>query len=378
MGSKYFKGYIRSNGEAGIRNHVLLITAEVELVTFVDTVSQVVSKVKKIIPSFVEENTAFENHSHIKLMSKLCRNPNVGGVVWVGSPAVCEYVDHIMGSERPPVEFIQVTTGRSWMEKLQEGITSAARLVQNASREQRVDAPITSIKLALQCGGSDFSSGIFANPAVGAVVDSWVAWDGAAVFGETAEIIGAEHILLKRTIDDETTKKLGGLVTQLENRLLSQGVNIRESNPTKENKRGGLTTIEEKSLGAIAKSGSVPISKVLDYGDTVQRHGLQFMDTPSFSPESLAGMAAGGCQLCLFTTGVGNPYGDLIMPTIKICARPSTNATMKFHIDVELKWHDYQDFKDIIIDKMIDVASGGLTASEIWREEGVSTPWTGK
>lgn len=375
----HFKGYLRKDGRVGIRNHAIVVTVEPALADIVNRIEFAVKGIKKIIPSFSSSNESNVMEYQLELMKKLCLHPNIGAVLWVGTPEICEKVqrDEVAASF---FSFCRVETSAGGSlflnETVMKGMLDAAELVQKTSQEQRKNLPINLLKIALECGGSDYSSGIVANPTVGQFVDQWIGWGGAAVFSETAEIIGAEDILIKRSINESVGHELRNLVQNFEQRLTRKGINVKQSNPSWENKNGGITTIEEKALGAVSKGGTTPLQKVLQYGETVGAYGLHFMDTPSFSPESLTGMALGGCQLCLFTTGVGNPYSDMIMPTLKITARKSTGKNLKNHIDIDISHINEGETAVGKINKQVMVTiSGQLTKAEIWGDEGVLLPW---
>lgn len=376
-----FEGYLRHDGRAGIRNHVFVLTVETAFVELVDRVQSSVQGANKIQPSFASHHLSQEMDEQIDMMKKICLHPNVGGVLWICSREVYDRVAREL-VDLSHIRLCVIETNESQVHpfsQLIECIEMAADLVQQTSRQTKTSLPIHLLKLALECGGSDYSSGIVANPIVGEFVDQWITRGGAAVFSETAEIIGTEDLLVERSISAQVGNNLKQLVLDFEQRLTDKGINVRQSNPSEENKKGGITTIEEKSLGAISKGGSTPLVKVLKYGEELSEHGLHFMDTPSFGPESVTGMALGGCQLCLFTTGVGNPFGSLLMPTVKITARKSTGINLANHIDVDISEHkESQDAVDRIQEQVLSIISGTYSKAEIWGDEGVLLPWIGK
>lgn len=363
-----FYGYVRENGDIGIRNHVLVITSEPDYINLVEDIVQKINGTKKIIPTFSDLDSQTSN-VQMDIFLKYCHHPNVGKAIWIGSSEVCNKIENSHDIDHSQI--IPIAIDRPSMIIGEKILINIMKAVKSVSQQKRKKIPVSKLKLAIECGGTDYSSGIWANPYVGKVVDRWIQTGGAAVFSETAEIIGADHLLLERAIDEQVRDKLTSVIYQYEKRLSDVKVNVKESNPTSENKLGGITTIEEKSLGAISKAGSTLITNILEYGNKVASSGLQFMDTPSFGPVSLSGKAAGGCQIGLFTTGVGNPYGDVIMPTIKVTASEITAIKKKTHIDFSiLNNRDPGKVVDRLIKYIIEVASGKLTRSEIWGDDG--------
>ena len=235
------------------------------------------------------------------------------------------------------------------------------------------------LTLGVECGGSDTTSGLASNPCIGRVADRVVNDGGRVVISETSEFLGAEHLFAQRAIDETVRRAFLERVYQMEQEALVRGVDIRGTNPVADNIRGGLTTIEEKSVGATTKAGTTPLVSVLDYGEPPARPGMHFMATPAPAVESMTGLAAGGCQLILFSTGVGNMIGNMVAPTIKVTANINTARWQADNIDVDLTAileHDckIEDSGDELFDFTLDIASGTLTRSEIldMRETAIS------
>jgi altronate hydrolase len=227
--------------------------------------------------------------------------------------------------------------------------------------------PISALNIALQCGGSDGWSGVTANPLVGLVVDKVIRQGGTAVLSETPEIFGAEHLLTQRVVSADAAKKL---IARFEwwneqSRLLGFSV---DNNPSPGNKKGGLTTIFEKSLGAIAKGGSTPLTAVYGYAERVTARGLVFMDTPGYDPISATGQLAGGCNLIIFTTGRGSMFGSNIAPCIKVASNSALYARMSDDMDFNagriLEGAPMSDAADELLELVLQVASGRRTKSE--------------
>jgi altronate dehydratase large subunit len=228
---------------------------------------------------------------------------------------------------------------------------------------------VSSLLLGLECGGSDATSGLAANPALGVASDLLIAEGGTCLLSETTESIGAEHVLARRAVDDHVRRKLLAIVRACEDRALQMGEDLRGSQPTPGNLAGGITTLEEKSLGCIHKAGSAPIQGVLEYAERPARTGLYVMDTPGMDVESMVGLAAGGVQVMVFTTGRGTPTGNPIMPVIKVTANRQTADRMADNIDLNLSGVidgtlTIEQAGKRIFDEIIAVAGGKLTQAE--------------
>ncbi|HET7616566.1 MAG TPA: UxaA family hydrolase, partial [Bacillales bacterium] len=223
-----------------------------------------------------------------------------------------------------PVEVVSIQDHGGTLDAIAAGSKAAVKLVQEASAQQRESFDFSELIVGTECGGSDACSGLSANPAVGYVSDRIAEYGGTAILAETTELIGAEHLLAARASDDHVKKRVYEVIEAMENRAIRMGVDIRTGNPSPGNIRGGLSSLEEKSLGAANKSGSSPLQELVNYAEPPTKKGLVWMDTPGHDIEQLTGMAAGGAQVVLFTSGRGTPTGSPIVPTIKI----STNTAM--------------------------------------------------
>ncbi|PLS81231.1 MAG: galactonate dehydratase, partial [Chloroflexi bacterium] len=226
---------------------------------------------------------------------------------------------------------------------------------------------LSELMLALQCGGSDGWSGVTANPLLGMVADEVVRQGGTAVLAETPEIYGAEHLLTRRAISPEVGQKLVAQVRWWEAHARSHGMEI-DNNPSPGNKAGGLTTIYEKSLGAVAKGGTSPLMGVYDYAEQVTSTGFAFMDSPGYDPVSVTGQVAGGCNLVLFTTGRGSVFGFKPAPSIKLSTNSATYKQMIDDMDVNagqiLEGVPMQAVAAELLDLVVAVASGQPSKSE--------------
>jgi len=213
------------------------------------------------------------------------------------------------------------------------GIAAIREMLSDVNRIERVSCPASELMVALQCGGSDAWSGITANPALGAAVDRLVRQGGTAVLAETPEVYGAEHLLTRRAADPATAQKLVDRILWWED-YVQRNHGSMDNNPSPGNKLGGLTTILEKSLGAVAKGGTTALNGVYEYGEKVDRKGFVFMDTPGYDPASITGEVAGGCNLVAFTTGRGSTYGCKPAPSIKIATNTDMYQRMEDDMDI--------------------------------------------
>jgi altronate hydrolase len=251
---------------------------------------------------------------------------------------------------------------------IQRGIELVRELLPAANAVQRQPVPVSHIRVGLQCGGSDGYSGITANPALGAAMDLLVAHGGTAILSETPEIYGAEHLLTRRAVSREVGEKLVGRIRWWEGYTSRLGGEMN-NNPSPGNKAGGLTTILEKSLGAVAKAGTSNLSDVFEYAQPVTSHGLVFMDTPGYDPVSATGQVAGGANVICFTTGRGSVYGCKPSPSLKLATNSAMYRKMSEDMDIncgaildgELT---VQQAGEQIFKRIIEVASGARTMSE--------------
>lgn len=238
---------------------------------------------------------------------------------------------------------------------------------------QRELCDFSELIIGTECGGSDACSGLSANPAVGRTSDMIVEQGGTAILAETTELIGAEHLLANRAANDQVAKKAYAVIKMMENRSIEMGVDIRTGNPSPGNIEGGLSSLEEKSLGASTKSGTTRLEEVIDYAEQPTKKGLVWMDTPGHDIEQLTGMVAGGAQIVLFTSGRGTPTGSPIAPVIKI----STNTPMfeRMNENMDLNAGTIVDGQETvaqvgtrIMDEIQAVSNGKLTKSEILKQ----------
>jgi altronate hydrolase len=263
---------------------------------------------------------------------------------------------------------------------IEAGVKRLAQLLPQANNVQREPAPASELILATECGGSDGNSGVTCNPAVGVAADLVVAAGGTAILSETPEIFGAEHLLTRRARSQEVGEKLLARLRWWQWYANTFGETM-DSNPSAGNKEGGLTTIVEKSLGAVAKAGSTALEDVYQYAEQVTAKGFVFMDTPGFDPPSVSGMVAGGANVVVFTTGRGSCYGCKPTPSIKVASNTPMFQRMSDDMDLNagviLEGHTVDAVGHLIFDEILAVASGKKTKSELHGYgDDEFVPWT--
>ena len=369
-----FWGYRRPDGRVGVRNNVLVLPASV---CAADTCRIVASQVKGTV-TFHNQNGCSQVPCDMQLtmdtIAGFAANPNIYGTIIISLGCENCQMDLVVKAiqertNKPMRQFIIQECGGT-IATAEQAVRAAREMVQEASLQRREEVPISKLMLGTECGGSDMTSGLASNPLIGQVCDRLVDMGATAVLSETTEFIGAEHILARRGRTPEIRQRIYDIVHRYEDSLKLVGEDPRDGNPSPGNKAGGLTTLEEKSLGCIHKGGHHPVEEVYDYAKQMEYgKGLVIMDTPGNDPSSVAGMAAGGCQLVLFSTGRGTPTGNPIAPVIKLTANPITYGKMKDNIDVDgsilLEHPEKMDeVADALVAEIIDFANGKATKSE--------------
>lgn len=365
-------GYRRTNGQLGIRNHLLILPTSVCATTVAFNIAAQVPGAIALPNQHGCCQIGADYEQTLRTLIGLGKNPNVAAVLVVGLG--CEGIpiqgtaDEISKNGKP-VQAIIIQENGGTLKTTALGIQIASEMARSLSLLKPEEASLSELCLGIECGGSDFTSGLASNPAVGTASDLLVRAGGTAMLSETTEFIGAEHVLAMRAKSPEIAHKLIQIVEQTELRAKQLNVDLREGQPTPGNIAGGISSIEEKSLGCIYKAGHSPIQDVLPYGEAPQGKGLYIMDTPGQDVESMAGMLAGGATVLVFTTGRGTPTGSPIAPVIKITANEQTYRNMEDNIDMDLSpiisgEETIEQAGERIFTEMIDVANGRLTKSE--------------
>ncbi len=336
-----FQGYVRSNGKVGSRNLVAVIPS----VICATDVAQAVCRAVQGTVGFFHHQGCCQLPIDLKrvtdtLISLGC-SPNVGAVLVVSLG--CEGTDterlvREIAETGKPVEVIRIQELGGMSRAIQKGTDLAQKLAMEISGLQRETVDISEVVMSIKCGASDTTSGMASNCVIGYAADKLVDLGATVVFGETTEFLGGEHILARRAVggeDGPAGRRIYEIVNRMEERAKAVGEDMRGGQPTPGNIAGGLSSIEEKSLGAIVKSGHRPIQGVLEYPQMVKNEkGLWIKDAPGREPEILTGMAATGAQFMLFSTGRGAPQGFPSIPVIKICGNPNTYERMSNDMDL--------------------------------------------
>jgi altronate hydrolase len=341
-----FMGYVREDGRVGTRNYIAVVAASNCAAHTAELIAE--SYLGETLPPNVDGVVAFPHgegcaHAFGPDMDQLRRtlggvlvHPNVSAALILGLGCETNQIDHYLGPDAPRhgrLAGLTLQGSGGTRGAVEAARREIARFIEQAAAEQRTPAPGSRIVLGLNCGGSDSFSGITANPALGFCSDLLAELGGTPVLAETTEIFGAEHLLVRRARNRAVAEKLLQCVRNYK-RYLSRFEGSFDDNPSPGNKAGGLTNILEKSLGAVAKGGTSPLMDVYDYAEPVTSPGFVFMNTPGYDPVSLAGLAAGGCNLIAFTTGRGSAIGFPTIPVIKIATNSGTFSRMRDNMDV--------------------------------------------
>ena len=375
MESPTFLGYPRARGAAGVRNHLLVLSVAGLTGPSARRVARALPGARLVTMPFGGGLLGDDYAQHLRALAGFACNPNVGAVLLIGSdpPKVDKLTETIRAHGTPVAAICLDDCEHDALTLSDRAIRAGARLLRAMSRQRREPVALSQLFVGLECGRSDPSSGMVANPLIGKVTDLMVARGASAVFGETLEWLGAEHLLARRAATPAVREALVQAVLRREQLAARQGVDLLGNNPGPTNIAAGLSTIEEKSLGAIAKSGSAAIKGVLQYAQAPPAPGLYAMDASAYSPESLSGFVAAGAQLLLFSTGVGNSYVSALAPTIKLSANPAAANRLGEQLDFDASAvfrgaAALDDAARDLLATVIDIASGTLTWGEILDE----------
>ena len=368
--SKELTAFERSDGRWGLRNHVLILPLHS---AFSATARKIADESDGAVAVSHDWSGEIDGDFDriVKTISGFAANPNNFATIFItiGTPNELGIIELARKHGLSKAEVLNVAELGSMGKIAEIGLQMANSLLKEAKAVSRVSAPWSAIKLGQECGGSDALSGITANPALGVASDRLVELGASSVLGETTEILGAEHLLAARAITPEIGAQIIETVARYERSINYEGIDMRGAQPSRGNIEGGLTTLEEKSLGAAKKAGSAQFSGVFEFADQVTKPGLYFMDTPGHDTEQLTGYGAGGINIIVFTTGRGTPTGSAIVPTIKV----ATNTTMAEAIPdlIDLNAGTIADglktLNDVggeLFDLILKVANGQLTKAE--------------
>jgi altronate dehydratase large subunit len=379
-----FLGYERPDGSVGVRSYVALIPAGR---CANELAARIADEVGGGVVALLHNQPCIhlkpDNEMALRTLIGLGMNPNVGAAIVIGigcEGLPAQDIAEGIAKTNKPVELLTIEREGDYQKTLDRGLRVAQDMLADVSLLRRQPFDISHIILALKCGGSDATSAVACNPVAGWAADALIAQGGNAVFSETAEIIGAEHILAERAADERTAQRIYEVVARMEGRIRDAGVDVRGSEPTPGNIQGGLTTLEEKSLGAISKAGTTPIRGVLEWGEKPQGKGLFFMDGSANTPQIFLGMSAGGAQILTFGFGGGLPArfrgapaasgsGLPILPVIKILGNPK-DSSEKGYFDIYVGTviegqESVSAAGERLLNEIIAVASGKPTKLEM-------------
>lgn len=367
-------GYKRENGAFGVRNYLLILPTSV---CATDTAAKIADQVPGAV--YVPNQhgccqIGSDQEQTERTLEGFGKNANVGAVLVVGLGCdgiqAAELAARIAQSGKP-VESITIQQCGGTLKAIAAGGQIAAAMAAKLSTQVRVEGDISDIILGMECGGSDPTSGLASNPSIGYVSDKLVSLGGSSILSETTEVIGAEHLLAARFADPQQKARFLKMVKDCEERAIALGEDLRSGQPTPGNKAGGLSTIEEKSLGCMYKAGTSPFTGALAYSEQlpIDKKGLYFMDTPGQDIDSITGMVAGGATVIIFSTGRGTPTGSPIAPVIKITGNTDTYNNMTDNIDINAGRiiTDGATIKEIgeeAFQMMVDACNGKLTKAE--------------
>ena len=385
-GHTEFLGYQRDDGKVGTRNYIGILTSvncSGSVAKFVAEEAEKSGLLKRyknvdgIVPIVHGSGCGMANSGEgydllFRTLSGYARNPNFAAILLIGLGCEVMQIADLVGKNRLQNEesfrYMTIQSEGGTSKTIERGISTLTELLEYADQSKRQPSSVSKLTVGLQCGGSDGYSGITANPALGVASDILVQNGGISILSETPEIYGAEHLLTRRALTEEIGKKLLDRISWWEDYTARNGGEMN-NNPSPGNKRGGLTTILEKSLGAVAKGGVSPLAGVFEYGEKIDTHGFVYMDSPGYDPCSVTGQIASGANIIVFTTGRGSVSGFKPSPCIKL----STNTSMyrRMSGDIDLDCGDIiengvtlEEKGKQIFEQIVRVASGQKTKSE--------------
>lgn len=370
-----FWGYRRAEGRAGIRNHVLILPS---CVCGSESARIVASQVRGAVNivfntgcSDVQANTDMSQ----KVLTGFACNPNVYGVVIIGLG--CETVGHrelrekIQKMTSKPVVSFGIQEEGGTLKTIEKAVRAAREMAAEAAMQPKELFDISNLLLGIECGGSDATSGLASNPAVGELSDLLVDMGASTMMSESIEWIGGEHVVAKRAATPEIHNQIIEVCRAYEEHLKAAGQDCRAGQPTPGNKKGGLSTLDEKSLGCIRKGGTRPIVEVLEQAERPTKNGAMVMDTAGFDISSVTSMVAGGCNAIIFTTGRGTPTGNAIVPVLKVTANERTYRMMDDNMDVDLSpiirgEKTFREMGKEMLKDIEDMCNGRMTKAETY------------
>ncbi|CAN5192306.1 UxaA family hydrolase [soil metagenome] len=375
-----FLGYRRPNGRVGVRNHLLVLSASIYANATCQRIANSLRGAVAVTHPLGRCQVSSDLRRTYETLVGTAVNPNVGAVLVIdhfreeGCTAE-EIAEAVHAEAGVPAIHLNERFDGGVIGVTAKGTRAGLDLLRQLTAQPREEASMDELLLGLNCGTSDTTSGISVNPALGHASDRVVAAGGRAVLAEITELMGAEPWLAEKAVSEEVAQKVWDVCRDMEEQVLLTGTDLRGSQPTGDNILGGLTTVEEKSLGGAKKSGSAPIQDVIDWAARPGKDpGVYLMYTPGHGGESITGIAAGGSQLLVFTTGGGHSIAHPVMPTIKATANPSSWEAMKDTVDLDLTGilrgeMTLEEGGQAILDEILAVASGKRTKCELLYED---------
>ena len=363
-------GYPRPNGTWGLRNHVLVLPARSAANTAAEQIAAGLDGAVAIGHEWVGHRDDPDTELVERTLVGFAANPNVGVTLLVAVTDEDHRLAEQLRARGARAEIVTMAEHRGTAGTVAAGRPLAEALVAELAGAVREPMPLSALVVGLECGGSDALSGITANPALGLASDRLIAAGASTMLSEIPELVGAEELLAARAITPEVGRRVVQVIHDFERAVERLGVDIRGAQPTPGNIEGGLTTIEEKSLGAAKKAGSAPVTGVLDFAQAPEVPGLYIMDTPGHDIEQMVGLVAGGCQIVAFTTGRGTPTGSAIAPCLKISTNSAIFARLEGDIDLDAGRvldgsRTLAQVGDEIHDALLGAAAGTPTCSEV-------------
>ena len=362
-------GYPRPDGRWGIRNHVLVLPLHSAANLAAERIADGVPGVVSIGHQWEAAGDDPDLERIAGTLAGFAANANVFATVMIGIRPGDRWIADLARNRGGEVHLIAMADHQGTQGTVAAARPLVERLAAEAAGQERRPMPIAGLVLGLECGGSDALSGITANPALGVASDLLVAAGGTSILAETPELIGAEQILAARAVTPEVGRRVIETITRFEEAIRDLGVDVRGAQPTPGNQAGGLTTIEEKSLGAAKKGGDAPVAGVVEFAHAPSGTGLHIMDTPGHDIEQMVGMVAGGANIVAFTTGRGTPTGSAITPVLKIATNTAIFERLEGDIDVNAGaildgGETLESMGRLIYQRLLEVAAGQTTSSE--------------
>jgi altronate dehydratase large subunit len=377
-----FLGYPRKDGTVGVRNHIGIISVTSCSNDPAGWIAERVDGCVTFMQDVACQNLKVTEDMLYRTFINLGKNPNLAGVLLVGPSCECSDMARIVNGiseSGKPVFAVKLQDFDSFGDLVSKGIGLASLMSLEASKVSRREFPDSALRIGIKCGGSTPLSGIITNKAMGGALDILIAEGGSGGFSETPEMIGAENVFARRAITPEIGERMLEIVRRFEKSFVDAGIDLSEANPSKQNVADGISSLEEKSLGAMAKGGKTPLNAVLDYAEIPQNQGLFFMDSTGNDLATMTGLAAAGSQIVTYSTEGACPYGFPFVPVIKITANQihykKYPNILDFLVETDQAITDIDQVSRSLFDKILSVASGEKTRSEIFHYHGTNKIW---